>query len=467
MYFLKKNLVKIFFLSFLVAYTQAKEKDSQLITHANAFILSPNAQFSDWNRFNGPFDNATSTETHLIEDWGERGPRVIWEVVKGEGYASPAVSKNILILFHRQNGMETIEGLNSETGTRKWIYRYPVEYRDRYGYSNGPRSSPIISGNFVYAHGVTSWLTCLELKTGKLIWKRDLASEFEIPDYFFGKGSNPILFQDYLIVNVGGSKERCVVAFNKSNGVTEWICKDPWGASYSSPTLSTIHGKEVCLVLTGGESRPPTGGLLAIDPLNGKKLNRFSWRSTRYESANAVPPIPCGGNRVFLSECYEKGGVLLEYDSQFNPSLVWTDPGINIHWMTPIVTGSTLYGIAGRHQQGAEAFALNIKDGKIHWKEPITWKQNVNNQMLNLSLFRGSILKLTTYFVGLSELGSLVQLNLTPKGWKLENKVQLFFAPGTWTLPALSKGLLYVMQNETDRMTGKKPRLLCLDFRSS
>ena len=144
MYFLKKNLVKIFFLFFLVAYTQAKEKDSQLITHANASILSPNAQFSDWNRFNGPFDNATSTETHLIEDWGERGPRVIWEVVKGEGYASPAVSKNILILFHRQNGMETIEGLNSETGTRKWIYRYPVEYRDRYGYSNGPRASPII-----------------------------------------------------------------------------------------------------------------------------------------------------------------------------------------------------------------------------------------------------------------------------------------------------------------------------------
>jgi hypothetical protein len=134
--------------------------------------------------------------------------------------------------------------------------------------------------------------------------------------------------------------------------------------------------------------------------------------------------------------------------------------------MTPVIKDQTLYGIAGRHQQGAETFALNLSNGEIYWKEPIVWSQSVNNRMINLGLFRGSILKLKNHFIGLSELGSLVKLNLSKEGWKIENQVQLFFAPGTWTLPALSKGLLYIMQNETDRLSGKKPRLICLDLRA-
>ena len=255
------------------------------------------------------------------------------------------------------------------------------------------RASPVIENNLVYSLGVTSWLTCLNLKTGKLIWNRDLKSEFKIPDYFFGKGANPIVYKNKLIVNVGGSNNRCVVAFNTYNGRTEWICDDPWGASYSSPTLTSINGKTVCLVLTGGESRPPTGGLLVIDPENGKKLSRFSWRSSQYESANAVPPIPCGENQVFLSECYEKGGVLLEFDKHFKPMIVWENSEINIHWMTPIIDEGVMFGIAGRHQQGAETFALNLKNGKSYWKERIMWDHSFNNKMVRLGLFRGSILK--------------------------------------------------------------------------
>jgi outer membrane protein assembly factor BamB len=454
-----------FLIILLIPFT-IEGKEVRLITHAKAAPLQKGSETFDWPRFNGPFDNASSLETNLVKNWGKNGPKLLWERNKGEGYSSPGVSQGILVLFHRQNGMEIIEGLDSATGESKWSYEYPVEYQDRYGYSNGPRASPVIDGDFIYAHGVTSWLTCLDLKTGELIWRRDIGGDFDVPKYFFGKGSNPIIFEKYIIVNVGGSENRCVVAFNKSSGRTEWITKDAWGASYSSPTLSSIHGRTVCLVFTGGESRPPTGGLLVIDPTSGKKLNRFEWRSSNYESANAVPPIPCGKNRVFLSECYEKGGVLLEFDEDFKPFKVWSDKNINIHWMTPVMNKEVLFGIAGRHQQGAETFALNILTGDIFWKEQITWKDSINGRNLNLGLFRGSILKLQNEFLCLSEFGSLVKLNLSTDGWELKNKVQLFFAPGTWTLPALSKGLLYVMQNETDRITGKKPRLLCFDLRA-
>ena len=49
-------------------------------------------------------------------------------------------------------------------------------------------------------------------------------------------------------------------------------------------------------------------------------------------------------------------------------------------------------------------------------------------------------------YLGLSEIGSLIQLQLNPQGWKILDHQQLFFAPGTWTLPALSHGLLYIVK---------------------
>ena len=449
----------------LISQTEESRKSPDLIFHAEANPLSKNAVTGDWPRFNGPNDNAKSAETDIISEWSDSGPRLLWEREKGEGYASPAIKENLLALFHRKDGFEIIDCMDATSGKPIWNFRYPVEYRDRYGYSNGPRASPIFAGNHIYAHGVTAWLTCLEAKSGKRIWQRNLAEEFEIPQYFFGKGSTPIIINDTLIVNVGGSQDRCVVGFDRLTGKTKWITKDSWGASYSSPSKAIIHGKEVCLVFTGGESRPPVGGLLVIDPKDGSKLARFPWRSSKYESANAVPPLPIGNNRVFLSECYEKGGVVVEFDKRFTPSIVWSDQTLNIHWMTPIISDGALFGVAGRHQQGADVFCVNPEDGKAFWRDRINWTQEMGGRSLRLELFRGAFLKVEDFFVCLSEIGSLLIVKMDKKGWKLISKHQLFFAPGTWTLPALSKGLLYVMQNENDRRAGQGPRLLCYDLR--
>jgi hypothetical protein len=169
---------------------------------------------------------------------------------------------------------------------------------------------------------------------------------------------------------------------------------------------------------------------------------------------------------VFLSECYEKGSVVIRFKDDFTPQLVWSNKNINIHWMTPVVKNGLMYGISGRHQQGAETFCLNPKNGKIYWKESIYWNHFLNEKEIRLGLFRGAILKLENHFICLSELGTLLKIDFSEKGWEMQNKKQLFFAPGTWTLPAISRGLLYVMQNETDRMTGKTARLLCFDLRS-
>lgn len=460
---------KVFFLIHLVIGLSPTYLvgDARLITHSIPKVLSNDAFVHDWPRFNGPYDNATTTESNL--SIGPNGMKLkkVWELTKGEGYSSPAIADDFLILFHLLDDHEIIEARSPDSGEKIWSYKYPATYRDRYGYSNGPRASPVIWKNRVYAHGVTAWLSCLDLVSGKLIWKRDLKKDYDIPGNFFGKGTNPIVSGDSLIVNTGGKNGECVVAFDLTSGKTRWVTTDKWGASYSSPVNANINGQDVCLIFTGGESRPPEGGLLVINPKNGKKLARVPWRSSTYESANAVPPIPVRNNRVFISECYEKGGVMLSFDSKFNPQIEWHKPELNIHWMTPIVVGDFLYGIAGRHQRGAELFCVNVNSGKIMWKERVSWQTKLMNRDLNLELFRGSILYLQKYFIGLSELGTLTQLELSPKGPKLIDNKQLFFAPGTWTLPAISHGLLYVMQNETDRSNSTGPRIICYDLRAN
>ena len=458
-------LSSLLFSSFLSQFGKTDTDSNRLFVHQSPSDLSPSAKTSDWPRFNGPFDNAKSSETKILKKWSTDGPTLLWELVKGEGYASPAVFKDSLILFHLLNGKEVAESRNAENGSSNWSFSYPVSYRDRYGYSNGPRASPVVGNGRVFFQGVTAWLTCLDLESGKLIWRRDLKTQFKVPDNFFGKGSNPLLWDDQLIVNVGGSEGVCVASFNASDGAVRWIAEDEWGASYSSPVRSVIHGKEVCLVFTGGESRPPTGGLLIIDPVNGNVLSRFPWRSTNYESANAVPPIPLPDNRVFLSECYEKGGVIIEFDKAFNPEIIWNNPSINLHWMTPVENNGFLYGISGRHQRGAEIFCMELDTCEIQWKERAHWFYELGGTERRLELFRGSFVLIEGDFLSLSEFGSLVWLKMDENGWKIISKSQLFFASGSWTLPSLSKGLLYVMQNETDRLSGKGPRLLCFDLR--
>ena len=87
--------------------------------------------------------------------------------------------------------MERIEGRNAVDGTSLWSHEYPLSTRTATDTQAVPEQALVIDSGFVYAHGVTAWLTCLELETGKLVWSRDLKKEFDVPDYFFGKGSNP------------------------------------------------------------------------------------------------------------------------------------------------------------------------------------------------------------------------------------------------------------------------------------
>lgn len=465
-----------------------KEYD-RVTFHAAPKPLPAGAVTHDWTSFLGPTHNGISTETKLLRKWPANGPKKVWELSRGISYSSPTIKGDYLIYSHRVDDEVLVECLHPATGRQYWQFSYPTEYRDRYGYGSGPRASAVIDGNRVYVLSVEGDFLCLELKTGRVIWQRNVNRDFGVSQDFFGTVGTPLLQGQFLILNVGGERGPCVVAFNKLTGRAVWTAgKNNWGPSYASPMPATIHGQRRVLIFAGGDSDPPTGGLLSVNPANGAVDFEFPWRSTKYESVNASCPISFGGDRVFVSATYRTGSALLKINKDFSHSTVWTMPDrennklrggeepeddnrLGLHWNTPVYKDGYLYAFDGRNEPDASLACVDVKTGKVKWRTEPEWEEelefNGQTQKLVLSTLRGNLLHVDGKFLCLGELGHLMWLDLTPDGYKELERSRLFLARETWALPVISHGLLYITQNTRDIVSGSGPRLICYDLRAA
>lgn len=436
--------------------------------HGKPKPLPPGAVTHDWAAFLGPNHNGTSSETKLLKKFPAGGPALVWEMPKGTGYSSPAVAGEKLVYFHRMHNREIVECLRAESGDKFWDFSYPTQFEDRYGYNNGPRASPVIDGDRVYTYGAEGKLHCLKLGTGQIYWKRDLAAEFKVPQDFFGTATTPLIEGDLLIINVGAPNGPTVAAFNKITGKMVWGAGNEWGPSYASPVPATVDGKRRVFVFAGGESKPPTGGLLAINPSNGDISFSFPWRSRSYESVNAASPV-VAGNQVFVSASYKTGGALLNILPDGKHSVAWTSQEIGTHFNTAIEKDGYLYAFDGRNEPDASLVCVERKTGKVMWRVNPEWEEtlaiNGTERKQLVSTYRGTLLAVDGKFLCLGELGHLLWLDLTPQGYKELSRTWLFAARETWSLPVLSRGLLYVSQHSKDILRGTGPRLLCYDLR--
>jgi outer membrane protein assembly factor BamB len=386
-------------------------------------------------------------------------------MAKGTGYSSPTIAEGRLVFLHRSGNQEVVECLQPETGDPIWQFAYPTEFEDRYGYNNGPRASAVIDDGRVFVTGAEGKLHCLQLSGGKLLWKKEYQKEFRTKQDFFGVASTPLIEGKQLIVNIGAPGGPTVAAFDAATGKLLWGTGKEWGPSYASPIPATVHGKRRIFVFAGGESQPPAGGLLMIDPVTGKEEFAFPWRSRSYESVNASCPVIIE-NQVFISASYRTGGAMLAITPDMKSRTLWTTPEFGLHFNTPIFRDGYLYGFDGRNEPDASLACVDAKTGKVVWRVNPEWKEKVpggGEQMLGT--FRGNLLWVGGRFLALGELGHLLWMDLSPAGYKEGSRAWLFAARETWSPLVLSRGLLYVVQHGRDVLTGKGPRLLCYDLR--
>jgi len=424
--------------------------------------LPAGAATHDWTSFLGPTHNGMSTETKLSR---KLPAPLVWEFPKGTSYSSPAVAGERLLFIHRVRDEEIVECMDALTGASRWQFKYGTAFEDRYGYNNGPRSSPVIDGMRVFTMGAEGKLHCLELASGKLLWKRDLGREYKVPQDFFGTSGTPLVEGRLLIINVGAPGGPCVVGLDTSTGKEVWRAGTAWGPSYASPVPALVHGQRRVFVFAGGESTPPTGGLMSINPATGKVDFSFPWRSRSYESVNASCPVVFD-NKVFVSASYRTGGALVQINPDFSHKVLWTTQEFGLHFNTPIYRDGYLYGFDGRNEPDASLACVDAATGKVVWREIPEWNESIGGRQLTVGTYRGSLLAVDGSYLCLGELGHLLWMDLTPKGYSEVSSTGLSQARESWNLAVLSRGLLYVVQNTREIGRGTGPRLLCYDLRA-
>lgn len=394
--------------------------------------LPAQTEGEDWPRFLGPRGDGSSSETGLLEGWSGEGPPLVWERSLGRSFSPPVTAAGRIIVFHRVRGEEIVECLEAATGRAIWKQGYPTRYLDRYGYNNGPRSSPTIDGDRVYTFGAEGKLTCLDFATGRILWQRWINRDYRVPQSFFGVGSAPWVEGNRILLNAGGAGAG-VLAVDRNSGETIWKTGDD-EASYSTPTVVDLDGRRVAMFFT-------RGGFLAVDAVDGRELYRYPFRSRSYESVNAATPVVVG-NRVFLSATYNTGAVLLELGSQ-GVTEVWRDRlAMQNHWVTSLYRGGFLYGVDGRHEAQANLRCIEFLTGAVRWKSP-------------RNLGRSSFVLAEGRLILLGERGDLALVELSPDAYREQARARVLTYP-CWAPPVLSHGLLY-LRNET--------RLICLDLR--
>jgi outer membrane protein assembly factor BamB len=360
------------------------------------FLLSTVALFAvdnaggDWPRFLGPRADGISSETGLLDKWPSNGPPVVWEKSIGTGYGAPSVLGNRLVLHHRIGNDEVVECFAADTGKSLWHYGYPSQFVDPYGYNNGPRCTPLLTSNFCYTFGAEGKLICLDLPTGKLVWQRDTAADFNVPNAFFGVGSTPILEEGLLIVMVGGQPNSGMVAFDARTGKTVWqsVGQANWEgvpmtgwpgertvhwqswekqASYSTPVATTIHGQRQILCLM-------RQGLVSLDPKTGAVNFSFWFRSTVNDSVNAMSPVVVD-DLIFISAAYYKIGSVLLRVKPDGKSVeeVWRGTALELHWTTPIYLDGYLYAFSGRNEPDARMRCVELRTGRLMWDRDESW----------------------------------------------------------------------------------------------
>lgn len=398
--------------------------------------LSMQVQAADWPQFLGPNRNGVSSETGLIDQWPAGGLKEVWRVKGGVGMAGLAIQGGRAITLTQSDGQQWLVSYDAKSGKPQWKTALAPEYKDRQG--DGPRATPTIAGEQVFALTGDGVLAAVNTDDGKIRWSHNVVKQLsgKVADY--GMASSPLVVGDLVIVTAGAPKA-CVAAYRATSGERAWTAGDD-ATGYSSPVVLEVGGRQQLVVFTGSSA-------LGIEPRNGRVLWRYPYE-TDYD-CNIATPVAIGGN-VLISSGENHGSVLLKLvpaSDKFEVEEVWKSEGprsaLRSEWQTPILLDGKLYGLDNIGSAGpvTHLTCLDATTGKPLWQQPRFGKSN--------GIAADGKLIFSTMA------GELVLVRATPKAFE-EIGRQAVLGP-TRQAPALAEGLVYLRDDK---------EIICLDLRS-
>ncbi len=326
---------------------------------ATAVLITSRLAAGDWPQILGPNRDAQAVG-EMIQPWTEP-PAVRWRVSCGAGYSGVAVAADKVFLWHRLGDNEHLDCLAAQDGRQLWRASFPAIYRGGVDADRGPRSVPLVDGDRIYVYGAAGDLHAVALADGKPLWSRELRTDYEAEDGYFGAGSTPIVIGSVLIAAVGGRDGAGLVALDTRDGKTRWTASDQQ-AAYASPVIMQLDGADRVVAVLGLKT-------IVVDPESGEILRQFDF-GRRGPTVNAATPL-VDQSQLLVTAAYGIGCRQLDMAADPPRDLWESRDVISSQYVTPVRSGDWLYAISGREDIGDDGLlCVRWSDGKVAWRKP-------------------------------------------------------------------------------------------------
>lgn len=379
-----------------------------------AYGIEVVAQTSDssWPRWRGAnFDGTANTGRDIFNK--PFSLRVRWRKSIGAGYSGVVVSAGHAITMASDGKKDYLISLSADTGKENWRVPLGAAFPGKDGSTGGPVSTPAIDAGVAYGLGPFGELVAVELRTGRQLWRRQIARELgaEVPHWGFT--TSPLVTGDVLIVLTGGAPDKAVTAFNKRTGAVVWRSGSD-SVNYSSPVLARLGEREV--VMWGGDTV-----LAAVDPRDGKELWRYEHGGSGFYQ-RILNPVQVRPNE-YLITYKPDSSVLLRASANAKPEPDWTTRELKLNYSTPVVHGSHVFGYSG-----AFLSCVDSKTGALAWRSRAPgdgWPIIVDDHL-----------------VVVTKQGYLSIAEASPRGYNEKASLELF-SRLVWTPPSFADGRIY------------------------
>ena len=416
---------------------------------------SGSTQSGDWPQFHGPNRDAKCTETGLLREWPEGGPKLLWQAEGlGKGYSTVSITGGkIFTMGDRTPPGESVPPAagDAETqfvialdlNTRNELWATPIGPP----HNDGPRCTPTVDGDLLYAIGTSGDLACLETATGKVRWRKNFGDDFGGKMMSGWKFSESPLVDGEKLVCTPGGEDATFVALDKRTGELIWKSALPSigqrgkdGAGYSSMIAAEIDGVRQYIQILGR-------GAVGIDAKTGK----FLWSYNRVANRVANIPTPVvRGNHVFVTTSYKTGSALLKLtrngDAFDAEEIYFLGPReFENHHGGVVLIGEHIYG--GDGQNNGTPVCLEFMTGKICWKPKAPGSGSA------------AVLYSDGHLYFRYQNGLMALIEATPEEFRLKGTFRTAVKLGnSWPHPVIHQRKLYLRDQDV---------LMCYDVRAA
>ncbi len=382
------------------------------------------AATTDWPQWRGSDRTGVSKETGLLTTWAASGPKRVWLYEKaGSGYSAPAIVAGKFYTVGTRANQEVLLVLDANTGKELWTANLGAILDNDWG--DGPRGSPTVDGDRVFALSGTGNLVCVSAADGKVLWQTTMTSlGGRKPNWGY---TESVLVDGELVLCTPGGAKGTVAALDKKTGQVRWQSKEFTDAAhYSSIVPARINDTAQYVQRT----EKTIAGLAAAD---GKLL----WE-TSFPGRTAVIPTPLvRGNEIYVTAGYGAGCKMVRIEADNKVTTVYENKVMKNHHGGVVLVGEHIYG----HADHAWV-SQNFKTGAEAWN--------------HRGLGKGAVGSADGMLYCLEETsGTVALVEASPQAWKehgrfkLDPQSKIRSARGKiWTHPVISNGKLYLRDQD-------------------